>query len=234
MFVEYLTEKIKRGDNTQTPEQARNQVFRILSQPRQAKAFWGEFKRSLVNVSRTVERDRAQGIKNPYTPTWTSERVEPTLEQAQTAGEMIMAVNEANAAALAASDTSQPTIASNQSNEGLPGNAGGSRLPNSIREYLPPESVPPTDEVDNFASSKSQVAAESTSPAIKQLSEGFSMSRAVQPEPPPPVSELEELNIWLSDPILRKEVMPRVMRSDRYTVEFNEYGEPIAVVEIKQ
>ena len=41
MFVEYLTEKIKRGNNTQSNEQARNEVFRILDQPRQATAFWG-------------------------------------------------------------------------------------------------------------------------------------------------------------------------------------------------
>ncbi|MEO1673486.1 MAG: hypothetical protein AAFR77_22360, partial [Cyanobacteria bacterium J06631_2] len=36
MFVEYLTEKIIKGNNTQSSEQARNEVFRILSQPRQA------------------------------------------------------------------------------------------------------------------------------------------------------------------------------------------------------
>jgi hypothetical protein len=47
------------------------------------------------------------------------------------------------------------------------------------------------------------------------------------------LTELEELNQWLTDPILYKEVMARVMRSDRYTVEFNEQGNPCQVVEIK-
>ena len=79
MFIEYLTEKIIRGNNTQTTEQARNEVFRILEKPRQAKAFWGQFKRSVVNVAETVKRDRALGVNNPNTPVWTRERIEPSI-----------------------------------------------------------------------------------------------------------------------------------------------------------
>ena len=93
MFIEYLTEKIIRGNNTQTPEQARNEVFRILDKPRQAKAFWGQFKRSVVNVSEQVSRDHALGVSNPNTPVWTRERIEPTVEEAAMAGKTIMAVN---------------------------------------------------------------------------------------------------------------------------------------------
>ncbi|MDJ0904107.1 MAG: hypothetical protein QNJ55_35500 [Xenococcus sp. MO_188.B8] len=93
MFIEFLTEKIKRGDNTQSDEQTRNEVFRILNKPRQAKAFWGQFKRSLVNVSERVERDLSLGVSNPNTPTWTRERIEPSLSEAAAAGEKIMAVN---------------------------------------------------------------------------------------------------------------------------------------------
>ena len=68
MFVEYLTEKLKEGNNSTSEEQTRNEVFRILRQPIQAKAFWGQFKRSVVNVAETVERDRALGVSNPHTP----------------------------------------------------------------------------------------------------------------------------------------------------------------------
>ena len=93
MFIEYLTEKIIRGNNTQTQEQARNEVFRILDKPRQAKAFWGQFKRSVVNVSEQVERDRALGVSNPNTPVWSRERIEPSVEEAAIAGKKIMAVN---------------------------------------------------------------------------------------------------------------------------------------------
>lgn len=47
------------------------------------------------------------------------------------------------------------------------------------------------------------------------------------------VSELDELNQWLADPILRREVMPRVIKSDRYTLDFDDYGSPLRVVEMK-
>ncbi|MGV2828544.1 hypothetical protein [Myxosarcina sp. GI1(2024)] len=72
MFVEYLTEKIKKGDNSTTDEQTRNEVFRILDKPRQAKALWVQFKRSVVNVSQQVERDRSLGVSSPNTPVWTN------------------------------------------------------------------------------------------------------------------------------------------------------------------
>ena len=93
MFIEYLTEKIIKGNNTQTTEQARNEVFRILSQPRQAKAFWGQFKRSVVNVSEQVERDRALGVSSPNTPVWSRERIEPSVEEAAAAGKRLWRAN---------------------------------------------------------------------------------------------------------------------------------------------
>ena len=93
MFIEYLTEKLIKGNNTQTQEQARNEVFRILEKPRQAKAFWGQFKRSVVNVSEQMMRDRSLGVSNPNTPVWTRERIEPSVEEAAEAGQKIMAVN---------------------------------------------------------------------------------------------------------------------------------------------
>ncbi|MBE9048196.1 hypothetical protein IQ255_28045 [Pleurocapsales cyanobacterium LEGE 10410] len=96
MFIEYLTEKIIRGNNTQTQEQARNEVFRILEKPRQAKAFWGQFKRSVVNTAEQVERDRALGVSNPNTPVWSRERIEPSVEEAAAAGQKIMAINDGN------------------------------------------------------------------------------------------------------------------------------------------
>ena len=107
MFIKYLTEKTIKGNNTQTSEQARNEVFRILSQPRQAKAFWGQFKRSVVNVSEQVERDRALGVSNPNTPVWTRERIEPSIEEAAAAGKLITAANGEVQNAIAAATTHQ-------------------------------------------------------------------------------------------------------------------------------
>ena len=59
------------------------------------------------------------------------------------------------------------------------------------------------------------------------------VSSSPQSLDPSPSSELEELNQWLADPILRNEVMPRVMKSERYTVEFDEQGSPVKVVEAR-
>ena len=60
----------------------------------------------------------------------------------------------------------------------------------------------------------------------------FSLGKCKSTEREKP-SELDELNAWLSDPILRAEVKPLVMNNDRYTLAFNEYGEPIRVIEIQ-
>ena len=64
---------------------------------------------------------------------------------------------------------------------------------------------------------------------LAELTQNLSMTKPkaqVQPK-----NKLEKLNEWLSEPILRKEVMPRVMKSERYTVEYDEAGEAIGVVE---
>lgn len=57
--------------------------------------------------------------------------------------------------------------------------------------------------------------------------------KAEEPQPEPP-AELERLNNWLNDPVLRSDVLKKVMRSDRYTVEFNEAGNPYQVIEKKK
>ena len=67
---------------------------------------------------------------------------------------------------------------------------------------------------------------------LAALTHNFSMTQPKDKPQIQPKNELEELNQWLADPILRKEVMPRVMRSDRYTVEFDEQGFPAQVVEV--
>jgi hypothetical protein len=46
-------------------------------------------------------------------------------------------------------------------------------------------------------------------------------------------NELDELNAWLLDPILKHEAMARVMRSDGYTIKFDSEGEPLRIIKIK-
>ncbi len=150
MFVEYLTEKIKKGNNSQTDEQARNEVFRLLNQPRQAKAFWGQFKRSLVNVSSEVDRYRALGVSHPHTPVWTRERVEPSKEEAATAGAKIMGVNSTAIAAIEASRQStnpQLEAGNNPQIEGSPQSAsrrqGDEETRRRVETSIPQSPSPP-------------------------------------------------------------------------------------------
>jgi hypothetical protein len=44
-----------------------------------------------------------------------------------------------------------------------------------------------------------------------------------------PSSELDELNRWIADPVLRSEALNRVMTSDSYSVDFDEEGIPYQV-----
>ncbi|MDY6901171.1 MAG: hypothetical protein SWZ49_24275 [Cyanobacteriota bacterium] len=68
---------------------------------------------------------------------------------------------------------------------------------------------------------------------LAALSQRFAMPKAKK-EVIKPKNQIEELNEWLSEPILRKEVMARVMKSDDLTVEFDEEGVPIKVVKISE
>ena len=66
----------------------------------------------------------------------------------------------------------------------------------------------------------------------KKLSEKLSVSKPAQEQIRTPETEISELNLWVRDPILRPEAMRRIMQSERYTVEFDEEGNPISVVEV--
>ncbi len=92
MFVEYLAEKCKQPHDS--PEKAQEAAWSILNRPKEIKGFWGQFKRSVMNVSQKVVEDIKLGVKNPSTPVWMRERVEPTIEEALSAGENIKAIEQ--------------------------------------------------------------------------------------------------------------------------------------------
>ena len=217
MFIEYLTEKIKAGNNTTSDEQTRNEVFRILDKPRQAKAFWGQFKRSVVNVSEQVERDRALGVSNPNTPVWTRERIEPSIKEAATAGEKIMAVNSAVGTAIEAAKN--PRL---ESKEPSPNQLSEPPIPDPWTEDNQPLTIKELlsqSKVKGFAKampkvSKSEVDAESRAEA----------------KPKTNISQMSvaEINNYLQEPILRREITPQLMRSD-YELITDELGQIIAV-----
>ncbi len=56
---------------------------------------------------------------------------------------------------------------------------------------------------------------------LKQVTARLSMPKASSVEVS---SELDELNRWIADPLLRPEAVQRVMASDLYTIEYNEEG----------
>lgn len=97
MFIEYLAEKLIKGNNSQTREQAIANALNIVSNPKQAIFFWKECKISLGNALHEAERHRALGVQAVPTPLWTKERPEPTLEEAATAGIKIHQINSSTA-----------------------------------------------------------------------------------------------------------------------------------------
>jgi len=211
MFVEYLTLKIKRGDNTQTNEQARNEAFRIIRQPQQAMSFWGVFKRSVVNVSEQIERDRDLGVSNPNTPVWTKERVEPSIIEASAAGDKIMAVNGTAQAAIIAAKTPQLESSSE-----------------------PASPDPWTDEEKPKVSMREMLAQMGVKgfckPMPKVSEEEVAKEEREQTKPKTNITQMSvvEINDYLSDPILRKQLMPQLWHSD-YEFITDELGEIIGV-----
>lgn len=223
MFIEYLTEKIIKGNNTQSNEQARNEVFRILSQPRQAKAFWGQFKRSVVNVSEQVERDRALGVSNPNTPVWTRERIEPSIEEARHAGDKIMAVNGATQNVIESAQAPQLESIDSPS------------VTQSSSPPVPPSPEDPWTEDDQRTedeqpslSMREILAARGVKGFCKQMpkvsqaeaeAEALIESEAIQRQQMNRKTHLnqmslDEINEYLKDPILRAQLTPQLFKSD--------------------
>ena len=258
MFVEYLTEKIKRGDNTTSDEQTRNEVFRILNKPRQAKAFWGQFKRSVVNVARTVERDRALGVSNPNTPVWTRERLEPTISEAAVAGEKIMAVNGSASHAIAAVKTPRDTgciphpVQLEQSSL-----SDNSRLDRHLIDRQEETSDPWQDEFSSISDQPhEETATREPAPTLRELLTQKLGNRNLKGfvKAMPKVSKsdalaenevtlrqkmnrkthlnqmsIDEINKLLEDPITRKELTRQIIFNDKFDVVTDNLGEVLAV-----
>ncbi len=219
MFVEYLTEKIIRGNNTQSNEQARNEVFRILSQPRQATAFWGQFKRSVVNISEQVERDRALGVSNPNTPVWTRERIEPSIEEAQRAGNKLVAVNGAVQNAIEASKSSFSLPVSSSPNSSDPWNEDDKPL--TMREMLGARKVKGfCKQMPKVSRKEAEAEAKAESEALKrqQMNHKTHLNQM----------SLDEINELVKDPVLRVQLTPQLIDSS-YELITDEIGQIIGV-----
>ena len=93
-FRDYLAEKLRAGDNTQSAEQNALKVEKVLSKPKETAVLWTKFKQTVYRISEQIERDRALGIANPVTPTWTKSVEEVPIEKAIASGEKILEVND--------------------------------------------------------------------------------------------------------------------------------------------
>ena len=228
-FFEYLTEKIIKGNNTQTNEQARNEVFRILDKPRQAKAFWGQFKRTVVNTANQVERDRALGVSNPNTPVWTRERIEPSIEEAAIAGKKIMAVNGVTQAVIESARNPQL-----ESKDYPP----VSHLPTSTSQEKSKEVSPPSDpwiEGDEHQPTMREMLAArrvkgfcKPMPKVSQAEVEAEERKQIKPKTNIAQMSLIEINDYLKDPILRAQLTPQLFNSN-YELITDELGQIIRV-----
>ncbi|NJL51746.1 MAG: hypothetical protein HC930_05105 [Hydrococcus sp. SU_1_0] len=232
MFIEYLTEKIIRGNNTQTQEQARNEVFRILDQPRQAKAFWGQFKRSVVNVSEQVERDRALGVSNPNTPVWSRERIEPSIEEAQKAGKKIMAAN-GTQTAMEAAKIPQLELEAKSFTSAPPASSTSSASPASPSPSDPwtnepePESKPQLTMREMLAARGIKGFVKSM-PKVSQAEIEAEERAEIKPKTNIATMAIAEINDYLQDPILRAQLTPQLIDSD-YELILDYLGQIIGV-----
>ena len=67
---------------------------------------------------------------------------------------------------------------------------------------------------------------------LADLSQRFAMPKPVK-ERKQAKDPIEELNEWISDPVLRNTAMSKIMQNDDLTVEFDEQGIPMQVIKIR-
>ena len=229
MFIEYLAEKLIKGNNTQTREQAVANALNIVRSPQQAIFFWKEFKISLDNALHEAERHRQLGVKALSTPLWTKERPEPTIEEAAIAGTKIALINSSTKAVLEAAQNRQIEGSTRQIEPSI-------HLSSNTSQELDPwldEEKPKKSKLSDYASEKVK-ALLSKGSAKKPQSKSESVKKYAQPDEwrrqPLKISEMKlaEINKALIDPILRGELTPQLMLSD-YELITDEMGRIISV-----
>ncbi|NJO96438.1 MAG: hypothetical protein HC764_10785 [Pleurocapsa sp. CRU_1_2] len=232
MFIEYLAEKLIKGNNSQTREMAIANAIDIASSPKSAMFFWKEFKISLGNRWSEAKRQMDLGVINPSTPLWTIERPEPTLEEASTNALKIAQVNNQTKTAIAA-------VQNRQLEGSTPPNQPNTHLP----ENTPIESDPWLDEDQPTQKPKKPRISDYAGEKFKRfLSQGFgnkskdkSDKRPPQPDQwrrqPLRVEEmsLNEINKALTDPILRDELTPQLIFNSNYELIKDELGKIIRI-----
>ena len=227
-FIEYLAEKLIKGNNTQTREMAIAEALKIASDPRQAKFFWKEFKIVLSNISERIDENRALGVSTPNIPVWARERVEPTIEAALVAGASVAAVDAATQNAIDAAKKEKKQLQATSTEAIAP--AYNPDKTNSIDSSDPwsDESAPPDQP------SLRDLAARRWGHHKLKAHKPLKVKGRTSPQKPPskPLNiddlTVEEINKALTDPILRGDLTPQLMLSD-YKFITDEIGTLLAV-----
>lgn len=218
MFIEYLVEKLIKGNNSQTREQAIAQALNIASSPKQAIFFWKECKISLGNALDEAERHRKLGVKALPTPLWTKERPEPTIQEAAIAGTKIQQINSSTQASLEAVRTPQIEGKSEPSTAD-PWKDDQPQL--SMREMLAQRGV------KGFCKAMPKVLKD-TAPHISQASLEAEERAEIKPKTNIATMAIAEINNYLKDPILRAQLTPQLIESN-YELITDELGQIIRI-----
>ena len=209
MFIEYLVEKLIKGNNSQTREQAMVTALNIASTPKQAIFFWKECKISLGNALDEAERHRKLGVKALPTPLWTKERPEPTIQEAAIAGTKIQQINNSTQASLEAAKNPQIEGKSEPSTDPWQDD----RPQPTMREMLAARKV------KGFCQQM---------PKISQAEIEAEERAEIKPKTNIATMAIAEINDYLKDPILRKQLMPQLWDSN-YELILDYLGQIIGV-----
>ena len=196
--------------------------------------FWGQFKRSVVNVSEQVERDRALGVINPNTPVWTRERIEPSVEEAAEAGEKIIAAN----GDVKPLGSGQRSKVKGKREQQEPLTLSPSPLTPSSSSLIKFNQVSPSP--DPWSEERPQptmreMLAErgvkgfcKPMPKVSQAEIAAEKRKQIKPKTNIAQMSLAEINEYLTDPILRAQLTPQLIDSD-YELITDELGQIIRI-----
>lgn len=210
MFIEYLVEKLIKGNNSQTREQAIVTALNIASSPKQAIFFWKECKISLSHAIEEAERHRKLGVKALPTPLWTKERPEPTLAEAAIAGTKITLLNSSTQVSIEAA-----------------------KAPQIEGKSEPPTSDPWKDERPQLSMREMLVQRGvkgfcKAMPKVSQAEIEKEERAEIKPKTNIATMAIAEINNYLKDPILRAQLTPQLIDSN-YELITDELGQIIAV-----
>ena len=217
-FIEYLAEKLIKGNNTQTREIAIAEALRIAKDPETARFFWKECKVSLVNAKARTERDRALGVANPVTPTWTHERVEPTVEEAAAASMEIKGINQQTTMAISAASNPQAQLAGQTK----------SIAPDAEQSELELTADPWIEERPKRKKSIRETIAEARGgidriPKIIQPKKVRGRRQNSSSKLDLKDLNVAQINKALADPVLNADLTPQIMKSD-YRIITDKFG----------